>query len=489
MTRRRFVARALLALSCMVPLVVAATAAEPGGDAPIGAGLGAPVGMRPWTGDFDGMVKRRVIRVLVPHSKTFYYVEKGRARGVSAEIIEALEAEINKDLKSRTLKVKVIALPVARDEMLPKLVAGYGDVVIADTSITPERQAKVDFAKPMFPGIPEVTVTGPNAPAIDRLDDLAGKEVYVRRDTSYWEHLTALNQRFAAEGKLPVTLRAAPDEFEAEDILEMVNAGLVPVTVMDRYKVRMWQPVMKSLSIRENARVAEGNAYAFMLRKDSPQWKAVLDRFVTGHARGTAFGNTIINRYVKDPKFVKNAAGAEEQRRFGEVVAFFRKYGQQYDLDYLLMMAQGFQESTLDQSVKSRVGAIGIMQVMPATAKDLAVGDVTQAEANVHAGVKYIRFMMDRYFKDEPMTPLNKGLFTFASYNAGPARIASLRKEAAKRGLDPNRWFHNVELVAADKIGPETVTYVANIYKYYTAYKLLEQQEAERAQARKELKR
>lgn len=328
MTRRRFVARALLALSCMLlPATAPAAAAEAGGDPSVKAG-NAPVGMRPWHGDFDGMAKRRVIRVLVPYSKTFYYVEKGRSRGVSAEIIDALEAEINKDLRSRTLKVKLVALPAARDELMPKLLAGYGDVVIADTSVTPERQAKVDFSKPMFPRIDEVVVTGPGAPAIDSLDDLAGKEVYVRPDTSYWEHLTALNKRFAAEGKSPIKLRAAPDEFEAEDILEMVNAGLVPITVIDRYKARMWQPVMKSLSIRDGARVSEDNDYAFMLRKGSPQWKAVLDKFVTGHARGTAFGNTIIRQYVKDPKFVKNAAGAEEQRRFGDVVAFFRKYGQ-----------------------------------------------------------------------------------------------------------------------------------------------------------------
>jgi membrane-bound lytic murein transglycosylase MltF len=481
--------RTLLALLAAAIPVGGAVAADPPATAPAGKPQALPVGQRPWTGDFDGMVKRRIVRVLVPYSKTFYYVEKGRARGVSAEIIEALEAEINKDLKTKALKVKVIALPVARDEFIPKLTGGLGDVVIADTSITPGRQKLVDFAKPMFPGIDEVVVTGPGGPAIETLNDLSGKELYVRPDTSYWEHLTELNRKFAAAGKPPVRLVPAADEFEAEDILEMVNAGLVGATVMDRYKVRMWQPVFKGLVIRENARVAEDNDYAFMLRKDSPQFKAVLDKFVATHARGTTFGNSIINRYVKDAKFVKNAAGTDERKRFGEVVSYFRKYAGQYDVDYLLMMAQGFQESTLDQSVKSPVGAIGVMQVMPATGKELKVGDITQAEANVHAGVKYMRFMMDRYYKDEPMTPLNKGLFTFASYNAGPARIASLRKEAARRGLDPNRWFHNVELVAADKIGPETVTYVANIYKYYTAYKLLEQQDAERAKARDALQK
>jgi len=190
----------------------------------------------------------------------------------------------------------------------------------------------------MFPKIDEVVVTGPGGPEINALDDLSGKDVYVRPDTSYWEHLTELNRKFAAAGEAPVKLVPAPDEFEAEDILEMVNAGLVGATVMDRYKVRMWQPVMKGLVIRENARVSEDNDYAFMIRKDSPQWKAVLDRFVTGHARGTTFGNSVINRYVKSDKFVKNAAGADGRRRFG---------------------------------------------------------DVTQLEANVHAGVKYMRFMKE----------------------------------------------------------------------------------------------
>ncbi len=160
-------------------------------------------------------------------------------------------------------------------------------------------------------------------------------------------------------------------------------------------------------------------------------------------------------------------------KKFQAVVEMFQKYAGKYNVDFLLMMAQGYQESRLDQKVKSKVGAVGVMQVMPTTGKELAVGDISQLEPNIHAGVKYMRFMIDRYYKDEPMTPLNKGLFTFASYNAGPARIRQLRQEAAKRGLDPNVWFNNVEIIASERIGAETVTYVSNIYKYYVAYKLV----------------
>ncbi|MEO8753930.1 MAG: transporter substrate-binding domain-containing protein [Casimicrobiaceae bacterium] len=448
-----------------------------------------PIVARAWQGDFDAMVKRRIIRVLVPFSKTFYYVERGRPRGVTYDVFTAFEADVNKQLKSKAVKFHVVYLPVGRDEIIPKLVEGYGDVVFADLTITPERRKLADFSEPMYSGIKEIVVTAPGQPEITTVEELSGKEVFIRKASSYFEHLTALNVKFASEGKPPVRIREAPEELESEDILEMVGAGLAKATVVDRYKAVMWSRIFTKLQWQNGAVIHDGGEDAFMFRKDSPQLKAVLDRFVAANRAGTQFGNSVVNRYVKDAKFVKNAAGDDERKRFGDVVSLFRQYGKTYDLDYLLMLAQGFQESTLDQNAKSHVGAIGIMQIMPATGKDLAVGDIGLVENNVHGGVKYMRFMMDRYFKDEPMTPLDKGLFTFAAYNAGPARIAQLRKEAAKRGLDPNRWFNHVELVAADKIGPETVTYVANIYKYYTAYRLLEVEDAERDRAREQLQK
>jgi len=487
MTRMERLVR-IVAIAASALVAFAAQGAEP----PKAASKnpqGLEVGMRPVTGDFDMMARRRLVRALVPISKTFYYIERGRTRGVSAEIIEALQADLNQALKTpKSLPIRVVALPVPRDELVSRLLAGYGDVVIADLTITPARQAVADFADPMFRGIREVVVTAPGEPPVASAEDLAGRSVFVRRDSSYWEHLEELNRNLAAAGKPPVKIVEAAPELEAEDILEMVDAGLVPATVVDGYKAKMWQPVFTKYTLNAKAAVNEGGDYAFMIRKGSPQLKAHLDGYVKRHGQGTAFGNTIIKRYAKNPTFVKNAMGETERKRYGDVVEFFRTYGDRYELDYLLMVAQGFQESTLDQSKRSHVGAIGVMQIMPATAKDLKVGDVTQAENNIHGGVKYMRWMIDNYYGNEPMTPLNKGLFAFAAYNCGPGRVAQLRKEAAKRGLDPNRWFGNVELVAADRIGPETVTYVSNIYKYYTAYKLVVAGDIERAKARDALK-
>ncbi len=468
----------LLSISWIFPVEAQTSAARDPG-----VSLEATLAKTQYKGDLDPN-KYRVIRALVPYSKTFFYVENGRARGVSYDVLTLFERSLNKKLKLKNMKMHVAFIPVARDELIPRLVDGYGDLIFADLTITPNRQKLVDFSDPMFRGINEIVVTGPGGPTINTVEDLSGKEVFVRKTSSYYEHLQALNQRFAKERKAPVKIRVAPEELEAEDILEMVNAGLIGATVVDRYKGLMWSRVFKNLKVIETAKVNEGGAYAFLMRKNSPRLMAEVNDFVRHNAQGTVFGNSLINRYVKDPKFVKNAAGADERARYGKVVNLFRKYSAQYDVDYLLMIAQGFQESGLDHSARSPVGAVGIMQIMPTTGKEMKVGDIHKLENNVHAGVKYIRFMVDRYFAGEPMTAQDKTLFAFAAYNAGPGRVAQLRREAAARGLNPNKWFRNVEIVAADRIGPETVTYVANIYKYYVTYTLLEQQKAEHDKAR-----
>jgi membrane-bound lytic murein transglycosylase MltF len=438
-----------------------------------------------WTGDLDGMIKRRVIRVLVPHTKTMYFVDRGQPRGVAYEAGRALEEQLNK--KRGHLKVNLIFYPTPRDRLVSDLLAGLGDLVIAGYTITPERDKLVDFTIPTTTKpISEVVVLGPQAPQVASIDDLGGKELFLRKSSSYWEHVTALNQQRAKENKPQIGLRQAPEDLEDEDILEMVNAGLVPMTVVDDYKTGMWSKVYTKIRPVPNVAVHTGGELAWAFRPNSPQLKSTLDAFLKTHRQGTTFGNMMLAKYASNAKLVRDARSPEEIKKFDTLVKMFQNYAGKYDLDFLLMMAQGYQESRLDQGVKSKVGAIGVMQVMPSTGKELAVGDIRQTEANIHAGVKYMRFMIDQYYKDEPMTLLDKGLFTFASYNAGPARIRQLRREAAQRGLNPNVWFNNVEVVVADKIGSETVTYVSNIYKYYITYRLVvEDMERDKARVAK----
>jgi membrane-bound lytic murein transglycosylase MltF len=196
----------------------------------------------------------------------------------------------------------------------------------------------------------------------------------------------------------------------------------------------------------------------------------------------------LLKRYLKNTKYVKNSLSEKELKKYETMVRLFQKYAEQYEFDYLMMAAQAYQESGLDQSTKSRAGAVGVMQVLPTTASDrnVNVAEIERLENNIHAGTKYMRFIINRYYKDEPMDDLNKMLFAFASYNAGPAKVKRLRKKTAAMGLNPNVWFNNVEIAAAQVIGRETVQYVGNIYKYYIAYRMVTEQTERKQQLMQE---
>ena len=406
-------------------------------------------------------------------------------RGLAYDVFELFEDFVNKRLKKGHLRINVVYKPEARGNLIENLNAGLGDIAMGYLTITPEREAKVAFSIPVIQNISEIVVTAPGEPPVPSLQDLSGREVYIRKDSSYYASIEKLNADLKKAGKPPVKIRVAPDNLEAEDILEMVNAGLVPATIADDNRARFWKQVFTKIELQTGAVLRTEGSTGFMMRKDSPLLKKEIDAFLQKYPEGSATRNMLLNKYLKSVKYVKAATSKEEQAKFDQIVALFRKYCEKYDMDTLLMAAQGYQESRLNQNAKSHVGAIGVMQLMPATGKEQNVGDIHQVEPNIHAGVKYVRFMLDKYYGNEPMDALNKGLFTFASYNAGPGRIAQLRRIAKQRGLNPNVWFNNVELVAAEKIGRETVTYVGNIYKYYLAYQLVTEQRAEREAARK----
>ncbi len=439
---------------------------------------------KPFTGDLDEMIKRRAIRVAVTFNRTHYFIDRGQERGLTYESLKSLESDLNTELKTGNLKVHVVPLPMSRDQLQPALLSGKADMVAAMVTVRPELEKLAAFSEPTRTNVSEVVVTGPGALPIATADDLAGQEAFVRKASKYYESLTRLNEQLKARGRPPVIIDEAPDVLEDDDILEMVNAGLAPITVVDDYLAGFWSRIFTKLQVHSDIALRTGGSLAVAFRKENPRLREFVNTWIRKHQKGDAFRNTIERRYLDSARYAKNAAAEAERKKFEAVIEIFKKYGSRYNVDYLLMAAQGYQESTLDHSVRSPVGAIGVMQVMPATGQELKVGDITQIDANIHAGVKYMRFMMDQYFTDEPMDNLNKGLMTFASYNAGPGRVRQLRREARERGLDPNVWFGNVERVASERIGRETVTYVSNIFKYYVAYRLMRDQADRRVAAK-----
>ena len=435
--------------------------------------LGMKVVAQKWHGDLQGMIDRRMIRVLTVYGLGRYFIQEGYERGFAVESMNALGETINQSRKSHE-RVYMVFIPVSREQLIPALLEGRGDIIVAGLTITPERQQMVDFSSPISSSVKEILVTGPSAEAIGSVQELSGKTIHVRESSSYHDSLQALSDKLVAEGKPAIDIQLISDRLEDEDLLEMVAAGLLPWAVIDDYKAQIFEGVFEKLIIRDDLVLREGSQIAWAFRPDSPQLAAALQAHMQNYKQGSLQGNILINRYVRDFKWVENALESENYGRFKETVEIFKKYGEQYGMDYLLVAAQGYQESRLDQSAQSHAGAVGIMQLLPTTAADPNVGipDITTLDSNIHAGVKYVNFLRSRYFNDPAIDNVNQTLLAMASYNAGPAKIASMRKKAAEQGLDPNRWFGNVEVVVAKEVGREPVQYVANIYKYYISYRM-----------------
>ena len=428
-----------------------------------------------WLGDFEGVVQRRYLRALVVPSKTAYFYDRGNPRGITYEGLKEFERFLNKRLKLGKLQLHVVFIPVGRDELIPGLLDGKGDIAVANLTMTPQRLERVDFSDPILTNVRELIITGPASPSLASLEDLSGKEVYVRKSSSYHESLLRLNQSFQDAGKDPVAIVPADENLEDEDLLEMVHAGLIAITVTDSHKATFWAKIFDNLQVHEDLAISDGGAIGWAFRKGSPKLEEMINDFVKDHRAGTAFGNIVLRRYLRNTKWVRNATSEPEMEKFRAMVGLFKKYAGKYDFDWLMVAAQAYQESRLNNNARSAVGAVGIMQVMPSTAEapPISVKQVDVLENNIHAGVKILRHYTDHYFSKDNLDDLNRTLFAFAAYNAGPTRIRRLRARAAEQGLDANQWFDNVELVVAKSVGREPVQYVANVYKYYVTYKLV----------------
>jgi membrane-bound lytic murein transglycosylase MltF len=438
------------------------------------------------TGGLEPIIKRCLVRILVAFNKMQFFADGMQFHGATAEAGRQLEKELNRRYGSTKKPIRVEFLPTRRDRLLHALIAGRGDIAAGHLTITPERAALVDFLDPWNTGIKEVVVMGPASPTLSTLDDLSGKEIRVRKSSSYFTHLTALNDSFVARGLAPIKIMPIAEDLEDEDLIEMANAGILPFVVVDDDKAKFWATVFTKITAREDLAVNSGGSMAWAIRKNSPLLRAELDRFVAANNVGTQFGNIMKQRYFTDKTILKNAYAPNDLARFDSLLATFKHYGDQYKIDPILLTAQGYQESQLDQTKRSPSGAVGIMQLLSSTAREVGiVGIDRDADANVHAGAAYDRRLTDAYVNDPNVDAKNRVLMTFAAYNAGPGSLLKCRALAKRDGFDPNVWFDNVEGEIAKTIGAETVTYVGNIYKYYVGYSLLLERKAAEEAARR----
>ncbi|HEY4962045.1 MAG TPA: transporter substrate-binding domain-containing protein [Terriglobales bacterium] len=438
---------------------------------------GLPLNFQRHTGDLDAMVNAQNIRALVLYSRSSFFYVDGRPQGLNYEALRNFEQFVNQKLHTRQ-HVQVTFIPVRPDQLEPYLTEGIGDLVAYPVFVTAERQQQVAFSVPIETGVKQILVTGKNFGTVSSLQDLSGKRVFVNPLTTYYENLRKVSDSLVKQGKAPVLIQKTDKNLMDEDLMEMVNAGILPATVTITSRAKLWANVFHDITPQPSIVIADEQNVAWVTRKNNPKFKELLDEWVKTHAGGTSFGNTLMRRYLESAQWITNPTDEEQIKKFNQLADFFKTYSSQYGFDYLMVVAQGYQESMLNQSARSPGGAVGIMQVKPSTAAapPISIPDVMTAQNNIHAGVKVLKTISDQYFSDPKIDAENRMLLTFAAYNAGPNRIADLRKQAAAQGLDPNKWFGNVELLVSQKVGQTTVQYVSHIYKYYIAYKLVVEQ-------------
>ena len=438
------------------------------------------VALEPWKGDYDDMVQRRLVRIAVPYSMTHYFLDGAVERGISAAMGRQLEREINQREGLQTRLVRVVFIPVPRNRLINYVTTGLADIAMGNISITESNSRVVDFSIPFIRNSKELVVTGPGAPRLSSIEDLAGLEISIQTPGNYQKTLDRLNQSLTEQGLPPITIDKVDELLEPDEILELVQAGLLPMTVIDKHLAEFWGQVFPDLIVHTDLVVGSERDIGWAFRKNSPKLEDVLNEFLRTHRPRTEFGNIILRRYLQTDSWVLQTTSASDRDKLAQTMPLFEHYGKLYSIDPLLLAALGYQESRLDQDVRSPVGAIGVMQLLPETGAAMEIGDITRIEPNIHAGTRYLRHLIDRIERPE-LDQLNTIFFALASYNAGQTRIRRLRQEATAKGLDANVWLHNVELVVAREIGREPIQYVRNIYLYYLSFRRVESKRTQRA--------
>ncbi|HSD14800.1 MAG TPA: transglycosylase SLT domain-containing protein [Flavobacterium sp.] len=427
------------------------------------------------------MLKRRIIRVLVPYSRTLFFNDKGRERGITADNFRRFEEFLNRkyNKEHHGIPFTVAFLPTPRDQLIANIINGLGDIAAGNITATEKRMQKVDFVAPKELGVvSEIVLSRMKDAPVTNLEQLSGRVIYVRKSSSYFENLQKVNKMLMAKGKKPAIFKIMSEDASDEDLMEMLNVGIISTIVVDDWMAKMWVQVLPDIRLNENVVVGSGYI-GCAFRKNSPLIAAELNDFYHDFEKPLGGMSYRLKKYYQNVKQLQDPTDSKNAQRYRKIIQLFEKYGKQYDFDPLMLAAMGFQESKLDQNERSPAGAIGVMQMMPATGAEMKVGDIKVTEHNIHAATKYMNVLMTEYFQDAHFDKFNKSMFAFACYNAGPNRIVSLRKTATERGLNPDVWLNSVEIIASEKIGLETTTYVRNVLKYYLSYKLMVERSAE----------
>ncbi|MCO4795027.1 MAG: transporter substrate-binding domain-containing protein [Bacteriovoracaceae bacterium] len=425
-------------------------------------------------GGLKRILKDKYLRVLTTKNSFDYYIYQGKPKGIQYEMVREFVKHLNKKYSKgkKNLKIQFEMIPVDYDQMIPLLKKGKGDIIAAGMTINSKRQKKVNFTKP-YRMVDEVVVS--RKEMVNQ--KITGKTFHVRKSSSYFESIRKYNR--SVKRKWRVKTKSVSEELKTENILELVSLGKYDYTVADSYLAELAAKVFPGLHLHKHKPFGVKQGIAWAVKKEDSKLLQELNTVLPKVRKGSLLGNVFSQKYFGDINTIKSTNFNLGTSHLSDYDKLFKKYAKMYNFDWRLVAALCFQESRFNQGIVNKWGAIGLFQVKQMTANEpyINIKKITghkNAENNIHAGVKYLDWIRNRYFsKFKKMSDKAKLRMTMAAYNAGPSRVKKAIRLAKKMGLDPNRWFRNVELAMLQMRKPEPVTYVSEINKRYVAYLLL----------------
>nr|WP_257604593.1 transglycosylase SLT domain-containing protein [Pseudomonas fluorescens] len=410
----------------------------------------------------------KVLRVLVNQSRNSSGVVKGEPVGVEHPRLRALEHYLNARLPdSKHIRVKVI--PRAKEQLLAALQRGEGDLAAPGELLDPTSLRGLSASAPLMAPVSLTLVGRKGERGFARVEQLSGRTIALTTASAAGPVLEEINRKLVQRKRAPVKVEWVDPTLAVEDVLEMVQAGIYHLTVVEQPIAQRWSRVMPRLRLNTRLQLAPPDAMHWYVRRDASVLLVTVDQFLKSY-RAPANQDAAFERIYRRQYRVHNPLARIERKRLESVRPVLQKHAAAQQMDWLNLAALAYKESTLNPKARGMGGAHGLMQMTPAAARRVGVSNTGNVDGNVQASARYLALIRRKFFASPQLNERERMAFILAAYNLGPERVQAMRAEARRRGLNSNQWFFQTERIAMEQVGMGPVNYVNSVNKYFLAF-------------------
>ncbi|PVZ43851.1 transglycosylase SLT domain-containing protein [Pseudomonas sp. CC120222-01a] len=418
--------------------------------------------------DLQQIRSTKVLRVLVNQSRNSSGEIKGEPVGIEYYRLRGLEHYLNARAgDGQQISLKII--PRAKEQLLGALQRGEGDLAAPGELLDPAVTGGVNSSAPVLDQVPLLLVGRNGERSYTRAEQLSGRTVALTSASAAGAVIQQLNQQLALRKRAPIKIEWVDSTLAVEDVLEMVQAGIYPLTMVERPIAQRWARVMPKLRLDTRVQLGQAQAMRWYVRRDATMLLATVDRFLQGY-RAPENQDAAFERIYRRQYRVHNPLARKDRQRLNALRPVLQKHGEAQQIDWLNLAALAFKESTLNPAARGSGGAHGLMQITPSAAQRVGVSDTGSVDGNVQASARYLALIRRKFFASPQINERERMAFVLAAYNLGPERVQAMRAEARKRGLNGNQWFFQTERIAMEQVGMGPVNFVNSVNKYFLAF-------------------